>query len=314
VRRRKTPLRSADPRKTADGAATAAETTSLRRRVSELEEARERLGRLYASQLEENRRRAERLHRILRVVSDLNSDLDPSTLLGRIADTIREVLGFRIVLIRVREPGTDRLVARAFAGLTREAQERFTSEDVSVDEFRSWLKEEFRVSDSYYISHKESFNRALPGGHVTDLGPRETWEWHQDDVLLVPLRDRDGEITAYFSVDDPVDRLVPTRETVEMMEIFGHHAVVAIENARLYRQLEAHSQELEAAGQRMKRGTSLPRSPTNCVPPSRPSVHTWMPCSGPVPRASTATRSPGSFGSSTTRPSGSRGSSSRSWI
>ena len=61
-----------------------------------------------------------------------------------------------------------------------------------------------------------------------------------------------GELVAYFSVDDPRDRLVPSREAIELLEIFGHHAVVAIENARLYKELEEHSLNLQEANQRMQ--------------------------------------------------------------
>jgi K+-sensing histidine kinase KdpD len=53
-------------------------------------------------------------------------------------------------------------------------------------------------------------------------------------------------------VDDPEDRLVPSREVIELLEIFGNHAAVAIENARLYRQLEIHSHEIEVAGHHMR--------------------------------------------------------------
>jgi len=235
----------------------AAEFDAMRGRVTELEEARERLSRLYATQLEENRKRSQKLQHILRVVSDINSDLDPATLLARIAETIQQILGFRIVLIRVREPGTNLLRARAFAGLDQEARAQLAAEDVNLDDFLSWLKDDFKVSHSYYISHKESFNRSLPRGHTADLGPRQDWEWHEDDVLLVPLYNRESELTAYFSVDDPVDRMVPPRETIEMLEMFGVHALVAIENARLYRQLEAHTHELEDASQRMKEVSAL---------------------------------------------------------
>ena len=239
------------------GASATAEAEALRGKVAELEEARERLGRLYATQLEENRKRSHKLQHILAVVSDINSDLDPATLLARIARTIQQVLGFRIVLIRVREPGTDLLRARACAGLDDEARVRLEAEDLGLDDFLSWLKDEFKVSHSYFISHKESFNRLLPRGHTADLGPREDWEWHEEDVLLVPLYNREGELTAYFSVDDPVDRMVPPRETIEMLEMIGAHAVVAIENARLYRELEAHTRELEDASQRMKEVSAL---------------------------------------------------------
>ena len=237
--------------------APAADTQALRQRVEELEETRERLSRLYFTQLDENRKRAQKLHHILRVVSDINSDLDPDTLLSRIAETIQQSLGFRIVLIRVREPGTSLLRARAFAGLGEDARAHLAAEDVNLDDFQSWLKDEFKVSQSYFISHKESFSQVLPRGYVADLGRREEWEWHEHDVLLVPLHNRRGELIAYFSVDDPVDRMVPTRETVELLEIFGNHAVVAIENARLYRQLEVHTRELEDTSQRMKEVSAL---------------------------------------------------------
>jgi signal transduction histidine kinase len=107
------------------------------------------------------------------------------------------------------------------------------------------------VSRSYFISHKQLFSRQLPGGVVHDLGTREDWEWHEEDVLFVPLYTREGELMAYLSVDDPVDRLVPSRETIEMLEVFGTHVVVALENARLVQSLNAHGRELEAANRRM---------------------------------------------------------------
>ncbi len=54
---------------------------------------------------------------------------------------------------------------------------------------------------------------------------------------------KSGELVGYLSVDDPVDRLVPSRETIELLEVFANHVVVALENARLYQSLEEHSQE-----------------------------------------------------------------------
>jgi signal transduction histidine kinase len=235
----------------------AAADAALRAQIAELEQTRDRLSKLYFTNLDENRKRAQKLHKILQVIGDISRDLDPDTLLQRIALTIQEHLGFRIVLIRVREPGTDRLKARAFAGLGPEACAALEAEDVALDDFASWLKDEFKVSRSYFISHKASFSRILPRGYVADLGRREEWEWHEHDVLLVPLTNRQGELTAYFSVDDPIDRMIPGRETVELLEIFGNHALVAIENARLYRQLEVHSRELEEASQRMKEMSAL---------------------------------------------------------
>jgi signal transduction histidine kinase/response regulator RpfG family c-di-GMP phosphodiesterase len=229
----------------------ASRPTGPERLIAELNADRERLNTLYLLAVEQNRQRADKLHRILENICDINSGLDLDALLRRLADTIASTLGFRVVLIRLREPGTDRLRACAFSGINAASRAALERQDVSLIEFLSWLREEFKVSESYFISHAHDFNRRLPAGVTPDLGSREAGEWHPEDVLIVPLFDRAGEPVAYFSVDDPLDRHVPSRETIELLEIFANHAVVAIENARLYRRLETRSRELEEAGTRM---------------------------------------------------------------
>ncbi|MEO5616724.1 MAG: ATP-binding protein [Candidatus Eisenbacteria bacterium] len=230
---------------------------AMMRQIEDLSRTRQRLSKLYFSQVEENRKRAAKLHQILENIYQINSELDLDTLLARLAETLRQTLRFNVVLIRIREPGTGTLVARAFAGIDEDARVQLSRDSVGVEDFESWLKDEFRISRSYFISHAQEFNDQLPAGYKPELGPRKEFEWHQDDVLLVPLFDRKGDLLAYFSVDDPEDRLVPSKETIELIEIFGNHAVVAIENARLYRQLEKHSRELESAGQRMQEMNAL---------------------------------------------------------
>jgi signal transduction histidine kinase len=236
----------------AKGPAGAGETESLRQEVAELTATRQRLSRLYFAQVEENRQRAGRLHHILESIARINSGLDVEVLLARTAETVSESLGFRVVLVRVREPGSDRLRARAFAGIDEAGRASLAAADVPVDEFRSWLQEEFRVSRSYFISHQHEFSRHLPAGYQPDLGPREDWEWHEQDVLIIPLLSRDGELVGYFSVDDPVDRLVPSTEAIELLELLGNHVVVAIENARLYRELECQTRQLQESGERVR--------------------------------------------------------------
>ena len=229
------------------GVDSAPELDTLRAQVAELSSAKQRLSRLYFNQLEENRKRAQKLHLILENISRINSELDLDALLERVAATIRDSLGFRMVLIRMREAGTPRLRARAVAGVDDAARAQLENREITVDEFLSWLRDEFRVSHSYFISHTHPFNRTLPEGVKPELGARKEWEWHADDILFVPLFNRDQELVAYFSVDDPEDRLVPSREVVELLEIYGHHAVVAIENARLYREAERQARELAEA-------------------------------------------------------------------
>jgi signal transduction histidine kinase len=233
------------------------EIEQLRRRVRELELTRERLSRLYFSQVEAGKTRMEKLHRLLEVVTQLNSTLDLESLLDGIVRAVQATLGFRVVLLRVLDPERRDLRARAFAGLSVEAVARLECEHVPLDTFLSWLSDEFRVGRSYFISHTHAFSHHLPEGVRSQLGAREPWEWHEEDVLFVPLYAKSGEIVGYLSVDDPVDRLVPSRETIELLEVFANHVVVALENARLYHALEEHSQRLEEANARLGELTRL---------------------------------------------------------
>ena len=236
----------------AEGAAAAPDLESLRREVAELTSTRQRLSRLYFAQVEENRLRSGRLHRILEGIARINTGLDMDALLARAAETVSASLGFRVALVRVREPGSDRLRARGFAGVDETGRASLAATDVLVDEFRSWLREEFRISRSYFISHRHAFNQQLPTGYQADLGPRQEYEWHARDVLIIPLQSRDGELVGYFSVDDPLDRKVPSAEIIELLELFGSHVVGAIENARLYRELESQARQLQESGRRVQ--------------------------------------------------------------
>ncbi|HET9328230.1 MAG TPA: HD domain-containing phosphohydrolase [Candidatus Eisenbacteria bacterium] len=235
-----------------DGGGEGTEDHPLARRVQELERIKERLSRLYFTQLHENQERAARLQEILQALSEINAERELETLLDRIASTIQDILEFRIVLVRLRDARDERFRAVAFAGLGAVAQSALEREEIELDDVLSWLRPDFKVSHSYFIGHKDPFNRLLPPGYVPDLGSREPWEWHAEDVLLVPLVDGRGEMIGYFSVDDPADRLVPSKETIELLEVFATHAVVAIENARLNRQIALRTRELEAADMRMK--------------------------------------------------------------
>ena len=222
--------------------------------ADELECARERVAELYRHQLMTSKKRAEKLTKILEVASAINSNLDLDTVLTGVASAVREALGFRIVLLRILNPMTGQLEARAFAGLGVDAARKLENKPLPIEEFKSWLKQEFRISSSYFISHKHNFwnDKEDASAYVPDLGPREENEWHEQDVLFVPLMTRDEKLIGYLSVDDPADRRIPTLETIELLEIFGAQAVAGIENARLYRELAEHTRQVEEAAERMR--------------------------------------------------------------
>jgi hypothetical protein len=78
------------------------ELHDLKRENSDLHQTKQRLSRLYFNQVEENKKRALKLHQIHESISRISSELELDTVLQRVAETIRERLGFRVVLIRLR--------------------------------------------------------------------------------------------------------------------------------------------------------------------------------------------------------------------
>ncbi len=220
-------------------------------RNEELSEAADRMGTLYKSQLLMSRRRSARIKKVLEIAKSINSNLSLDKVLHEIVHAVSDAVGFRIVLLRVLNEEENTFEARAFAGLSREAIHKLEQHPVRREEFESWLHEEFRISRSYFISHDKHFWPADDEEGVTpDLGVRLEGEWHPEDVLFVPLYTKDGAVMGYLSVDDPIDRKPPTRETIEVLEILATQAVVAVQNAALYERLHGSMRQLEEATER----------------------------------------------------------------
>jgi diguanylate cyclase (GGDEF)-like protein len=62
-------------------------------------------------------------------------------------------------------------------------------------------------------------------------------EWHENDMIIVPLMSAD-QVIGYLSVREPHDRRVPTLEKVQTLEIFAVQAVTALQSARQYEEIK----------------------------------------------------------------------------
>ncbi len=141
-----------------------------------------------------------------------------------------------------------RVVPRFIEGmLARESR-------MTVEQLLGLLRSEFRISQSYFISHE----------HIDEPG-----RWHPEDVLIVPLyssppihrgellvyvpHDESGDYTSmkkllgFLSLDDPEDDKLPTLESIEVVELFANQAAIAIDNARIFHEREAERLALEEA-------------------------------------------------------------------
>jgi len=164
-------------------------------------------------------------------------------------------LGWRRVVLSVREENLD--IAKpediVTAGLTKKEREflwtnrqpgKVWAERLGTDYDR------FKIGEFYYLPWSDPFVRKKfsQGTVQSHLSPEEMVDWNPDDLLYAPLTLADGRIVGVVSMDDPVDGRRPNSESLGPLEQFLHQAAVAIENARLIKQLnDANAQIQEYA-------------------------------------------------------------------
>ncbi len=97
--------------------------------------------------------------------------------------------------------------------------------------------DKYRRSNSYFIPHGDAEVHKNFAARFVSQNYQSNGTWHRDDVLIVPLVIK-GVTVGYLSVDEPWDGNIPGIETVHLLELFANQAAIAIENIRLYNDLE----------------------------------------------------------------------------
>lgn len=175
---------------------------------------------------------------ILDVSNSLIGQFDVDAALTRIAHAIRRALGFENVVFAIRDPRAGDYVRRAHAGLD-DVWEDVRKKRVSTAEITAFFNPEFHVSNSYFVSHtalrKSEHDFFVRPGEADD-GFLKPDEWHENDLLLVPLMQGE-ELLGFLSVRDPHDRRIPSIEKVQTLEVFATQAVTALQSARQYEEI-----------------------------------------------------------------------------
>ncbi len=180
---------------------------------------------------------------ILRVGDLLRADLSLENILQRVAQAALEATGFRVAMFSLVEGHPPVLRRVAAAGLAPDVLAEVQKTTVDFRVAQNLMRDEFRIGQSYFLPHERN-RELIQGLEVIVTMPEPTeWElgqWHPDDALFTPLRDRAGRVLGVLSVDDPADGRRPTQATIEILEIFANQASAAVQNARLYQ--AAHEQ------------------------------------------------------------------------
>lgn len=196
----------------------------------------------------EHERRAAQMSQILTVVSSILTLTDSLKLIDRVLHSIDDLFGFRSSSIALLDEAENYFRWVGFNGYSDEqvavARKLKTPRDVIERD----IKPEYRIG---YLAHFKPAEKKLPEDFteyfvMTEEDarryatlPRETpSSWHPLDDMAFLVQDRTGKTIGVIYVDNPIDGKIPSRETIEMIEVFVSLVAIAIENASLYS--EAH--------------------------------------------------------------------------
>ena len=175
-------------------------------------------------------RHSRSLDSLLRVSSTLNETLATDAVLHAVADGIARSLGFAKVSIDLPDPASGILIPRSTIGWSPADQAR--NMPISTDRLGRLLEAQFEVQGCYLLPEAEAMAR-LPADHrsyvsVNNGQGEVAWNRHW---LIVPLRDRQGQITGVIWVDDPIDRLLPSEDSLQVLRVFANQAAASLDSA-----------------------------------------------------------------------------------
>ncbi|GHO52815.1 methyl-accepting chemotaxis protein [Ktedonobacter robiniae] len=195
-----------------------------------------------------SQRRGLHIKELLRLGNLLRADLRLDEVLQQIVAAIANCTGFRALAINLvyEQEQVTRVVA--CIGVSTEDIQRLRENPEPLEGMLALMRPEYQISQSYFVSHTQLQEKfadivSVPAGVLDSY---EEGQWHPEDTLLIPLYSlREERLLGILSLGDPEDGLIPSRENVELAELFAQQATIAIDNARLFQEREEEHRALE---------------------------------------------------------------------
>lgn len=206
--------------------------------------------------------RRDLLAQILSVGDFLRLHPNTGEVLQEIVNAARVALGFDIVVLNILDPQTGVFDLHAFAGLTAEGRDVLAKAAYTEATLAPLMREDFRRGRCYFIpAGAIDWQRDFAAPTYNPLAADPTWTkltaadaWDPQDALFVPIEPRRGQVVGLLWVDAPLDGRRPGEDTLRALEVFANQAAVAIENARLFAEVQHLTVVDELTGLYNRRG------------------------------------------------------------
>ncbi len=195
--------------------------------------------------------RAAQVKELIRLGSILRIELHLDDVLQQVIASISTSLGFHSASINLLDESKGNVVSMAWTGLSPEDVQFLQDRPLTLEQVHRLMRPEYRISQSYYISHEVVKNQLHDIPWIHNEGEADeimAGAWHPADALIVPLWSlRSKKIMGFISLDNPDDGNMISLETIEMVELFANQAAIAIDNSLLFEERERERLELDEA-------------------------------------------------------------------
>jgi signal transduction histidine kinase len=188
--------------------------------------------------LEELSRNQDQLHRLS---TALQEPLSLAEQLTRVLDAARQVVGLDRLYIWTLSAGGDGLMVNAQAGFGVQDWEDLIGVTIPIDEAGA-------LAAVWRESEPQLFNEVHPLPPAYRLRPPYSTlaGLRVKSFLVIPMIAR-GRTVGVMAADNLVSRAPIPAHAMELLQTFAAQAAVAVENARLFQEIQEKSQQLELA-------------------------------------------------------------------
>jgi diguanylate cyclase (GGDEF)-like protein len=185
------------------------------------------------------------LQGLLEVTRLVRAEENLPDLLGAIARTVAESLGYETVVVNIYRPAWDDFTVTTVHGGTA-VQQALTGQIRSVAEWDTLLCDRFLRRGAYVVPAGSYDWQTASYSYVPEREPTGDPDgWHPEDALFLPMRHSDGHLLGVLSVDEPVSGKRATDEELDVLVSVADHAALAVQAAQESAEAARHRLALE---------------------------------------------------------------------